>query len=246
LSAYAQNLDAFDRNDFIAARRFRQLLAVVASGSAEVSELLQSLIGSYIGSPLAGVYTSVFCETEGVCYPVDPFTPPSAFTTVARGVEEPLAGSGDADLDGHSNAEEYSNAMTVGTGIRGFVKAALDPTRDGTEVEASGACFIATAAYGTPLAKDLDTLRAFRDRWLLSSSQGAVISDAYYRISPAAAQWVSQTPTAMSVARLLIRALLMVRLSGPVLLVGIAILALLRLYFPRMLTRGAAGDSARG
>lgn len=45
-------------------------------------------------------------------------------------------------------------------------------------------CFIATAAYGTPLAYELDVLRAFRDRRMLKSKVGKVMVVAYYKISP--------------------------------------------------------------
>ena len=45
-------------------------------------------------------------------------------------------------------------------------------------------CFIATAAYGTATAGELDVLRKFRDVRLYSSLVGRNIADLYYFVSP--------------------------------------------------------------
>lgn len=45
-------------------------------------------------------------------------------------------------------------------------------------------CFIATAAYGTPLHDDIDTLRDFRDRYMMSNHFGRAFVEIYYSMSP--------------------------------------------------------------
>ena len=51
-------------------------------------------------------------------------------------------------------------------------------------------CFIATAAYGTASAEEIDILRQFRDECLLSSRIGTAFVDLYYAASPPAARFI--------------------------------------------------------
>ena len=53
-------------------------------------------------------------------------------------------------------------------------------------------CFIATAAYGTDTAKEIDILREFRDVVLLPNSLGAKFVSLYYQTSPPIANFISQ------------------------------------------------------
>jgi polyhydroxybutyrate depolymerase len=55
-----------------------------------------------------------------------------------------------------------------------------------------GLCFIATAAYGTSTAKQLDVLRDFRDAVLLKSTAGSRLVDLYYQVSPPIADFISE------------------------------------------------------
>jgi polyhydroxybutyrate depolymerase len=73
-----------------------------------------------------------------------------------------------------------------------------------TAPSGGGGCFIATAAYGTPTAKQLDVLREFRDDVLLKSTVGSRLVDFYYRTSPPIADFISEH----SVVRTLVRELL--------------------------------------
>ena len=64
-----------------------------------------------------------------------------------------------------------------------------------------GSCFIATAAYGTSTAWELDTLRAFRDEVLLENSLGSQLVNVYYDVSPPVADFVSEHEPLMTLVR---------------------------------------------
>jgi len=55
----------------------------------------------------------------------------------------------------------------------------------------SGGCFIATAAYGTSTAEQIDVLRDFRDVVLLESVPGSVFVSLYYQLSPPVADFIA-------------------------------------------------------
>jgi hypothetical protein len=55
-------------------------------------------------------------------------------------------------------------------------------------------CFIATAAYGSYSAPEVEALRAFRDRYLLTSALGRRFVQWYYRYGPAAAEFLNAHP----------------------------------------------------
>ncbi|MGQ9546120.1 MAG: CFI-box-CTERM domain-containing protein [Dehalococcoidia bacterium] len=61
-----------------------------------------------------------------------------------------------------------------------------------TETPRPCGCFIATAAYGTNTASEIDILREFRDKILLPNSLGAKLVSSYYMVSPPIASFISR------------------------------------------------------
>jgi len=68
----------------------------------------------------------------------------------------------------------------------------------------SGNCFIATAAYGTSTADEIDTLRAFRDEVLLESTLGSQLVEWYYQASPPVADFISGNSFLKTIVRELV------------------------------------------
>jgi hypothetical protein len=65
-------------------------------------------------------------------------------------------------------------------------------------------CFIATAAYGTPTAEQIDVLREFRDVVLLESAAGSQLVALYYQLAPP----ISDLVASSDLSRILVRKLL--------------------------------------
>ena len=66
---------------------------------------------------------------------------------------------------------------------------------------AVGRCFIATAAYGTPMAEELQILREFRDGHLLKNPAGQALVGVYYRVSPPMAGFITEHPVLKPIVR---------------------------------------------
>jgi hypothetical protein len=69
------------------------------------------------------------------------------------------------------------------------------------EEEGNGGCFIATAAYGTEAAEEIDVLRAFRDEVLLESTVGSQLVELYYQTSPPVADFISENSLLRTIVR---------------------------------------------
>jgi hypothetical protein len=65
----------------------------------------------------------------------------------------------------------------------------------------TGGCFIATAAYGTPTAEQIDVLREFRDVVLLESTVGSQFVALYYRFSPPVADFIAENELLRTLVR---------------------------------------------
>jgi hypothetical protein len=62
-------------------------------------------------------------------------------------------------------------------------------------------CFVATATYGSPLAREIGVLRELRDRYLAPNGPGRVLIDLYYRVGPGLAEQVRQHPWLRQLSR---------------------------------------------
>ena len=63
------------------------------------------------------------------------------------------------------------------------------------------ACFIATAAYGSPFERHVVLLRDFRDKFLLTNRFGSWFVNTYYKLSPAVARYIEGHPYLKPVVR---------------------------------------------
>lgn len=66
-------------------------------------------------------------------------------------------------------------------------------------------CFIATAAFGTPMARELDVLRGLRDRALLTNPLGRLAVAGYYAMSPPVARALGTDERLRAGARAVLR-----------------------------------------
>jgi uncharacterized repeat protein (TIGR02543 family) len=62
-------------------------------------------------------------------------------------------------------------------------------------------CFIATAAYGTPMAKEIEILREFRDKYLMTNPVGKGLVEFYYKVSPPIAEFITEHPSLKPIVR---------------------------------------------
>jgi len=82
---------------------------------------------------------------------------------------------------------KYNNTVIEGTTLQFTTGKPSTPPPWGS----GGGCFIATAAYGTPSAKQIDILRDFRDDVLLKNTAGSQFVALYYRLSPPIADFIA-------------------------------------------------------
>jgi hypothetical protein len=69
-------------------------------------------------------------------------------------------------------------------------------------------CFIATAAFGSDMAPQVQTFREFRNKFLLTSAGGREFVKFYYKYGPYYANWIKQSDTYRAIVRVFLWPLL--------------------------------------
>ena len=72
-----------------------------------------------------------------------------------------------------------------------------------------GGCFIATAAFGTPMAEEVKTLKQFRDEHLFTNLPGRIFTKIYYKTSPPIADFIRNEPILKAMVRMGLRPLVL-------------------------------------
>ena len=173
------------------------------------------------GLPISCLENSMFPPLAINALALDPQTPTTLYAgtwgvgTNCGGVFKSTDGGGSwtalnaglTNLDVNTLALDTSTpprlyAGTVGGGV--FVTdTTIDPAGGGggDGGGGGGGCFIATAAYGSPLAPEVAVLRAVRDRYLRTTAPGRVLVAGYYQFSPTLADLIRDHDGVRAVVR---------------------------------------------
>jgi hypothetical protein len=169
---------------------------------------------------LAATDISSYAATIHMSYTVAYYTPVEVRFAAKRPTDPAwfytswVSRTGDGDytevLSGLVSQTQYQfkaqlryNSTVIEGDVYQFTTAA-GSTTSLTDMLAYFGCFVATAAYGTPNAEQIDVLREFRDAVLLKNTPGSLLVGLYYRLSPPVADFIA----ANEVARTLVRDLL--------------------------------------
>jgi len=139
------------------------------------------------------------------------------------------------------SSESYSTItsakLTIGSVSDTFDVATKEEPGASDDIFVGGKkCFIATAAFDSPMAGQVEILRQFRDKYLLTNDFGRKFVAWYYRNGPAAANYIKDKPLAKAAVRTALYPLIgfsLLLFSGylPLLTVGLLLSALLFFLF---------------
>ncbi len=131
--------------------------------------------------------------------------PAQAATLDSEALEIPRLPAGETievDLGGLTQETDYWIAVRALDGCNAAGGMAVAEYRTPAIVFTTvSPCFVATAAYGTPMAEDVRVLRRFRDRYLLGNAAGEAIVSVYEAIGPGLADRIRDDDDARAIAR---------------------------------------------
>lgn len=87
----------------------------------------------------------------------------------------------------------------------GYSNGKVPPPQNNGGSNKKGHCFIATAAFGTPMADEVKILQRFRDEYLLTNEIGRKFVTFYYKHGPAWAKYISDKKGLKAVVRMGLR-----------------------------------------
>lgn len=148
---------------------------------------------SYVAVQGTSVSSAFVSGVASLMLSVNPGLSPAQVGEALRTAARPFPDGSDCE-DGRCGTGMLDARVAVTTAS---VLPAAAPVAGG-----DGACFIATAAYGSARAPELAYLRRFRDRYLLTNTIGRALVAAYYRYSPPFARAIRPYPALRAIVRL--------------------------------------------
>lgn len=138
---------------------------------------------------ISGIVVPAPISITGGLYSINGGTYTSAAGTVVNGDNVTVKQTSSANYSTTTDAE-----LTIG-GVSDTFSVTTKAQSSGGG-GGGGGCFIATAAFGSPLAGQVEILRHFRDGYLLTNAPGKAFVSWYYENGPIAAGWIKDKPLA--------------------------------------------------
>jgi len=191
------------------------------TNTVDLSKRLSGTGGHYSYSDMTGVVVTTMTVTNGTWEVVyDSSQDETPWGTISWTSEEPEGTLIKAEARSAHNGTTWSAWETAENGVP------LNGTPDGRHLqirvtlqvitgeqspvlhdltvkpaEPVPVCFIATAAFGTPMAKEIGILREFRNEYMLTNPVGEALVEFYYEVSPPIADFITEYPSLKPIVR---------------------------------------------